>query len=436
MSISLNPPLATFLAIHRAGSISAACDVLHLSQPAITRRLQTLERQLGAPLFDRMRTGLRLSSVGEALLPHAERACAAELDGLRAVADHLAGESGRVTLGVVGSLATSWLTDVLAAVLADHPSVDLVVSTATSRQIRDQVLRGDLAVGISYACPTDVELDVRVLFHEALVVVGAANHRCAGRRVRIDDLRADWWPLFPELPPQPESSGTIARRLLEQHQVPDESIRPIDSLSAQRALASAGHGLAFVPESAIADDVAAGRLAVLDVTDVRITAPVTMMIRRGAYVSGATRGAHHPALHLTPAGSRSRRPLAHHRRGRRWCAKGRTIGACGTPRRPDSTSWTRCSTHCEPCPGSSSARRGVFYRRSHAFLHFHEDPTGLHADVRFDEDFERYPSRPRRSSRCWWTACARCWTRSGNGRCLRARRLDTARQIGHDACRA
>jgi hypothetical protein len=40
-------------------------------------------------------------------------------------------------------------------------------------------------------------------------------------------------------------------------------------------------------------------------------------------------------------------------------------------------------------PGLVERRRGVFYRRSRAFLHFHEDPSGLHADVRFGEEFER-----------------------------------------------
>jgi hypothetical protein len=40
-------------------------------------------------------------------------------------------------------------------------------------------------------------------------------------------------------------------------------------------------------------------------------------------------------------------------------------------------------------PGLVEKKRGVFYRRSRAFLHFHEDPSGVHADVRFDDDFER-----------------------------------------------
>jgi hypothetical protein len=40
-------------------------------------------------------------------------------------------------------------------------------------------------------------------------------------------------------------------------------------------------------------------------------------------------------------------------------------------------------------PGLVEKNRGIFYRKSRAFLHFHEDPSGLHADVRFGEEFER-----------------------------------------------
>lgn len=87
----------------------------------------------------------------------------------------------------------------------------------------------------------------------------------------------------PRITSTPERSGTTARHLLEQHQIADDRSRPIDSLSAQRALARAGYGLAFLPESAVEDDVAAGDLAILDVRDVRITSPVTLITRRAAY---------------------------------------------------------------------------------------------------------------------------------------------------------
>ena len=64
--------IETFVTIVRRGGFTRAATSLHLSQPAISRRLHLLERELGRPLFDRARGGARLTEAGRAFLPHAE----------------------------------------------------------------------------------------------------------------------------------------------------------------------------------------------------------------------------------------------------------------------------------------------------------------------------------------------------------------------------
>lgn len=72
--------LATFLAVHRQQSFSKAAEVLHRTQPAISRRISLLKEELGAPLFERTTSGIVLSQTGRVLLPYAERALAAVQD--------------------------------------------------------------------------------------------------------------------------------------------------------------------------------------------------------------------------------------------------------------------------------------------------------------------------------------------------------------------
>src|ERR1044071_9728325 len=74
-----------FVAIVRRGGFPRAAGVLHLSQPAISRRVRLLEHELGAPLFERVRTGVVLTDAGRAFLPHAEALLASMRDGIRAV---------------------------------------------------------------------------------------------------------------------------------------------------------------------------------------------------------------------------------------------------------------------------------------------------------------------------------------------------------------
>src|SRR5256886_17539230 len=74
-----------FVAIVRRGGFTRAAGVLHLSQPAVSRRLELLEREMGQPLFDRTRGGARLAEAGRTFLPHAEALLASMRDGLEAV---------------------------------------------------------------------------------------------------------------------------------------------------------------------------------------------------------------------------------------------------------------------------------------------------------------------------------------------------------------
>jgi DNA-binding transcriptional LysR family regulator len=279
--------LTTFLAVARTGSIAGAAGMLHLTQPAVTRRLQHLEQVLGVPLFDRSSTGARLTAVGRALLPHAERAHAAEADGLRAVAARRDDVVGSVAIGAVGSLVEPYVTEVLREVLVRHPDVELELSTDTSVRVCGAVRRGELAVGVSYAQPDDPDLTTRTIAHERLVVVCAPHHPLAGGRLRATALRRHRWLVFPRPDAHPETSGTIAYRTLERHGVPVERLRAIDSLTAQRALAIAGYGLALLPEAMVAPDLAAGALATVDAPALSVSTPITVVTRRHAFLGRA-----------------------------------------------------------------------------------------------------------------------------------------------------
>ncbi|MDY7103929.1 MAG: LysR family transcriptional regulator [Actinomycetota bacterium] len=283
-----NEALETFVAVHRAGSIVGATEALHLSQPAVSRRLAALERELGAPLFERLAAGLRPTTAGDALLPHAEAALAAEQDGVDAVRELTAQPIGPVTIAIVGSLAGSWLTGALRDFARDHPDAELAITTATSAEVCDQVRRGDAALGVSYATGVLPGLDVEPLFDEALVAVCAPDHHLAGRTVgSIADLADETWLVFPTIGTRPESSGDRIRRSLTAVGVADESLRPIDSLTAQKRLAEAGFGIALVPESMVAEELAAGSLATIDLRRPMPPTPVTLATRTGGYLSRA-----------------------------------------------------------------------------------------------------------------------------------------------------
>src|SRR5262249_49509989 len=140
--------IEAFLGIVRRGSFTGAAAALALSQPAVSRRIDLLEDELAAPLFERTRAGIRLTDAGRAFLPYAETLLASVHDGVAAVRALERPDHGTMTLAIVGTLAATALTRRLQTFRAEHPGVDLRLRTALSREVSELVRRGDATLGL------------------------------------------------------------------------------------------------------------------------------------------------------------------------------------------------------------------------------------------------------------------------------------------------
>ena len=142
--------IQTFVAIAELGGFTRAGRRLHRTQPAISRRLNILEHELGAPLFERIRGNARLTEAGRTFLPHAEAALAALKDGREAVRGLQGGMRGVVSLALVGTLADTHIVDVLRRFARRAKNVHLELRTASSTEVTDLVRRGEAMLGLRY----------------------------------------------------------------------------------------------------------------------------------------------------------------------------------------------------------------------------------------------------------------------------------------------
>jgi len=278
----------TFLVIAESGGFSRAGQRLHRSQPAISRRIGLLEQELGAPLFERIRGRARLTDAGRAFLPHAEAAMAALKDGRDAVRDLGGRAGGAVSLALVGTLADTQIVDVLRRFTRRQKTVRLELRTASSAEVSDLVRRGEATLGLRYFAGDRPDLVEERIGAEAMLVVAAAGHHLAGRRIRDPrDLKGERWVGFPPTPGDRESSGHVLARQLLRAGLDGADLTLIDSLTAQKRLAQAGFGLALVPQSSVREELRTGVLAALDVPAMRTTIPITILRRRNGYLSPA-----------------------------------------------------------------------------------------------------------------------------------------------------
>jgi DNA-binding transcriptional LysR family regulator len=277
-----------FLAIVRCGGFSRASSTLHLSQPAISRRVHLLERDLGAPLFERLRSGAVLTDAGRAFLPHAEALLASMRDGIEAVGALRGTSRGTVTLAVVGTLASTTLTGCLRRFRETHPAIDLRLRTALSAEVSALVLRGDATLGLRYGIDPHADLVSSAIHDEPMVPVCAPRHRLARlRRVDPRALASERWLSFPAGAAREPYSSALAHWLAACGLGAAEIV-PIDSLTAQKRMVEAGFGLALLQESSVDEELRAGSLRALRVTAPRVTVAVVLIHRRRAYQSGAT----------------------------------------------------------------------------------------------------------------------------------------------------
>jgi len=273
--------LETFLAVHRQGGVSAAASALSRTQSAISRRLALLEREIGAPLFERIGRGLVLSELGAALLPYAERVAAAIGDAKAIVA-----EASAVQMATVGTLANAALTNALQRAKAAHPTLDVRLQTATSAEVSAKVRTGEVSVGLRYFSDASPDLDCRVVQQEHLVVVCAASHRFAGKRLKsLAQLAQERWLAFPLQERRGEAfAASVFAQFLTRGIDPIDWVA-IDGLTAQKRLVEAGFGLALLQASAIEEELARQSLAVIRVDDLSVSIPVTRIVRRAGHQS-------------------------------------------------------------------------------------------------------------------------------------------------------
>jgi DNA-binding transcriptional LysR family regulator len=314
--------LNTFLTVHRRGGVSNAARALHRSQPAISRRIALLERELGVPLFERVAGRTTLSDAGRVMVPYAERAVAAAQDAENAIRALTQKNAGPVSLAVVGTVAGGRLSEILKRFAREYPDVDLALRTATSAEVSDLIRRGEATIGLRYDIVLLRDLDYVRLATEHLQVVCAADHRLAGKRVaRLADLAGERWIAFPEIPGRREISASHVFALFQTHGLGEIDWTPVDSLTAQKRLVEAGLGIALLTQSHAADELRFRSLATIGVGDLTASQDIVAVTRRGGFLSAASQRLlqviREGFAETATAGHKGGRPKPKRKRGRR-----------------------------------------------------------------------------------------------------------------------
>ena len=159
-------------------SFTKAAEVLNYSQSGISRMINDLEKEWGVTLLERGRAGVRLTSDGMKLLPHAKGLCA-EYEKLQMQVDELNGlQSGLIRIGTFSSVATHWLPKIIKEFQKDYPNIDYELLLGDYTEIEEWILDGRVDCGF-LRLPTHPELETIFLDQDQLMAIIPENHPLA-----------------------------------------------------------------------------------------------------------------------------------------------------------------------------------------------------------------------------------------------------------------
>jgi len=177
MDTSIQKYLA-FVKTVEYGSFTKAAEVLSYSQSGISRMIKDLETEWNIPLLERSRSGVRLTSDGLKLLPHAKRVCE-EYQKLQMEVDDLHGvQSGIIRIGTFSSVATHWLPNIIKAFQKDYPNIDYELLLGDYTEIEEWIAAGRVDCGF-LRLPTHPEFDTIFLEQDNLMAIIPEDHPLA-----------------------------------------------------------------------------------------------------------------------------------------------------------------------------------------------------------------------------------------------------------------
>jgi len=241
--------LRSFYHVARERSFSRAAKILHVSQPAMSVRIKTLETVLGERLFDRARQGVALTEAGAVLLESAEKIFSDVDEAMTRLEELRESGGGKVRLGCSDTASMNLLPPVLKKFRNRFPAAEITIRNAYTRGILDLLVRGELDFGIvSLPASIDRRLEASVLFHDRFVVACQKNDPLLRRsQIALDAL--DGRPMVAL------EKGTHTRELVDramrQAGATPRIVLETGNIEVQKLYAAAGFGCALLPESSL-----------------------------------------------------------------------------------------------------------------------------------------------------------------------------------------
>ena len=244
--------LQVFLTVATEHSFSRAAEKLLRTQPAVSLALQRLEQELGERLIDRSGKDLILTDAGGVVLEFARRFQSLRQEMDNSLAELKDNSSGRLIIGANES-TTLYLLHHIERYRELYPKVKVQVRRSFSSKIPNELIDGNLELGVISYDPGDERLRSKVIYIDALTFVCSPRHRLAGRKtVSIAELGSESFVAHNVVSPYRE----VVLREFQNHKVHLTMDVEMPTIESIRWFVQQNLGVAFLPRMCVEQDIA------------------------------------------------------------------------------------------------------------------------------------------------------------------------------------
>jgi LysR family transcriptional regulator, low CO2-responsive transcriptional regulator len=289
--------LETFLEVARLSSFSRAAERRFRTQPAISSQIRALEEEVGAKLLDRSGGKVSVTAAGKLFQKWAEDSLVSRKSLLTAIAEAEHVPRGEIVVGANEGTCLHILPEVFADFKKQYPTVSVNIKRADYARILESVIDNSVDFGVVSLPVTDNRLTAVLIHRDELAIIAPPQHPLAkSPSAALADVT-----MYPLLLPKAGHTRDALEDLFRERKLKPHYSMELDSSELLKRFVAADVGVGFIARSNAEEDVRAGALSVIAISDAQIKRDLALVFRKDKALSRAALAFIDIAVKLKPA---------------------------------------------------------------------------------------------------------------------------------------
>jgi DNA-binding transcriptional LysR family regulator len=258
----MDQQLLVFVTVVEKENFSRAAEVLHMTQPAVSQYIQTLERTMGTKLLERSNKFVRLNKAGQIVYHHAKEILGLyhKMQGL--VDDLTNNASGELAIGASYTFGEYVLPHIIANLSKQYPLIQPAITIGNTHEIEELVSNRTIDLGIVEGEIKNKKLQIEVIAEDFMFIIVSASHPLAKRKnQKLSDLEKETWIV------REKGSGTreAAEGMFAKFQFFPKKIMEFGSTQIIKESVEAGLGISLLSQRVIHKEMSLRKLHILEI---------------------------------------------------------------------------------------------------------------------------------------------------------------------------